>query len=310
MGVLEQNNRRRGILLGQEGNTLVLLIAINAILFAIVNFIKIGYNLGGYDVANYYKDVLGWFLVPGDTGDLVRRPWSILTYMFTHDEVWHMISNMLWLWVFGYIMQDLTGNRHMAPVYLYGGVAGAIFFQIMIHSFPVLRNSIPGMAPLQGGGAAIMAIAVATTTFAPGYRLLPFLNGGIPLWVLTLLFAAVDYALIASVGAGIGVAHLAGGLIGFVYVKAANRGKDWGAWMHNTYNWFFNLFDPTKRTISRAEMRRELFYQQGNRPPFHKKPAVTQQKIDEILDKINQHGYDFLTDEEKEYLTTASKEVD
>jgi membrane associated rhomboid family serine protease len=310
MGVLEQNNRRRGILLGQEGNTLVMLIAINAILFALVNFIKIGYFLSETDISGYYNNVLNWFLLPADMGKLIQRPWTFITYMFTHGEVWQMISNMLWLWVFGYIMQDLSGNRHLAPIYLYGGVAGAVFFLIMVNSFPVLRHTIPTMAPLSGGGAAIMAIAVATTTFAPGYRLLPFLNGGIPLWVLTLVFAAVDYALIASVGAGIGVAHLVGGVMGFVYVKAANRGKDWGAWMHKAYHWFFNLFDPSKRTISRAEMRRELFYQQGNHPPFHKKTAVTQQKIDEILDKINQHGFDFLTEEEKEYLTTASKEVD
>lgn len=298
------------MLLGQEGNTLVMLIAINAILFAIVNFIKIGYFLGEYDIANYYSNVLNWFLLPGDTTKLVSRPWTMLTYMFTHEEVWHMISNMLWLWVFGYIMQDLTGNRHMAPIYLYGGIAGAIFFLITVNSFPVLRHSLPDMAPLSGGGAAIMAIAVATTTFTPGYRLLPFLNGGIPLWVLTLVFVAVDYALIASYGAGIGVSHLAGGLMGFLYVRILGRGKDLGAWMHNVYNWFFTLFDPAKKSLSRAEMRRELFYQQGNHPPYKKTAMVTQQKIDEILDKINQHGIDFLTEEEKEYLATASKEVD
>lgn len=310
MGVLEQNNRRRGMLLGQEGNTLVMLIAVNAILFAIVNFIKIGYVLGGSNTAEYYKNVLNWFLVPGDTGRLLSRPWTMISYMFTHDDVWQMISNMLWLWAFGYIMQDLTGNRHMAPVYLYGGFAGALFFLVTVNSFPILKQSLSTMPPLAGGGAAIMAIAVATTALAPGFRLFPFLNGGIPLWVLTLVFAAIDYALVASMGAGIGVAHLAGGLTGFFYVRLLGKGKDAGAWMHYVYEWFFSLFDPNKRTISKADIRRELFYQQGNQPPFKKKPAVTQQKIDEILDKINQHGYHYLTDEEKEYLTTASKEVD
>jgi membrane associated rhomboid family serine protease len=37
-----------------------------------------------------------------------------LSYMFTHEAVWHMISNMLWLWSFGFILQQLTGNRHLA----------------------------------------------------------------------------------------------------------------------------------------------------------------------------------------------------
>jgi membrane associated rhomboid family serine protease len=315
MGVQEQNNRRRGMLLGEEGNSLVMLLAINAIIFGLFNFIKAAYFLGNMDLNDYYKNILGWFLVPADAHGLVSRPWSVLTYMFTHDGeglsgVAKLIGNMLWLWVFGYILQDLTGNRHLAPLYLYGGVAGAIFFLLTVNSFPVLRNMLPTMEPLQGANAAVMAIAVATTVMAPGYRIFPFLNGGIPLWVLTLVFVAVDYAMVAGSGAGLGVAHLAGGLVGFLYVGRLKAGKDWGAWMHQLYKWFFSLFDPAKRVSRQQEMRNEVFYQQGKQPAFRKKPIVTQQKIDDILDKINQQGYHLLTDEEKEYLKTASKEVD
>ena len=64
-----------------------------------------------------------------------------------------------------------------------------------------------------------MAIAVATTTLAPTYRLLPMLNGGIPLWVLTLIFIAFDYATIASANAGTAIAHLAGAATGFVFIQ-------------------------------------------------------------------------------------------
>ena len=295
------------MLLSQEGNTLFTLIAINAIMFVLVNFIKIAYFLGGMDVMAYYKNVLAWVLVPGDLEKLISRPWALVTFMFTHDGVWHMISNMLWLWAFGFILQDLTGNRHMAPIYLYGGFVGALMFLVTVNAFPVLRAGLADMSPLQGGGAAIMAIAVATTTLAPSYRIFPMLHGGIPLWVLTLVFVAIDYALIASSGAGIGVAHLAGGLIGFLYVRAMGRGADWGGWMHQAWQWFFNLFEPSAAVRKQEVVRREMFYKTGP-APFKTTTNLTQQRVDELLDKISQKGYHTLSEEEREYLKRASQE--
>lgn len=300
--------KRNGLLLGQEGNSLVALIAINAMAFVIINFIKIGYFLSGLELDAFYRNVLAWFLVPAKLDVLLSRPWSVITYMFSHEGVWHMISNMLWLWAFGYILQDLTGNRHLAPMYLYGGWIGSAMFMLTVNIFPVLQQSIASIAPLQGAGAAIMAVAVGTTALAPGYRIFPMLNGGIPLWVLTLIFVLVDYALIASVGAGTAVAHLAGGFVGMMYVRAMQRGKDWGEWMHQLSRWFLTLFDPKKPPTTRQQMRQQLHYKSGSTEPFKSKPHVTQQKIDEILDKINTKGYHFLTDEEKEYLRQASKE--
>lgn len=305
------------MLLGEEGNSLVLLLAINAIVFGMFNIIKVAYNLGDFGPKeNYVTHVLNWFLVPGELKALAYRPWSVLTYMFVHEGaglagVMPLISNMLWFWSFGYILQDLTGNRHIAPLYLYGGIAGSIFFILAVNIIPGLGNNLAAIVPMQGAGASIMAVAIATTVLAPGFRIFPFINGGIPLWVLTLIFVAIDFTLVASNNGGVAVAHVAGGLFGMVYVGRLKAGKDWGLWMHQVYNWFFTLFDPAKnQTLPVAEIRTELFYQQGKQPPYRKKTVVTQQRIDDILDKINQHGYQLLSEEEKEYLKTASKEVD
>ncbi|MES1215057.1 MAG: DUF6576 domain-containing protein [Bacteroidota bacterium] len=49
-------------------------------------------------------------------------------------------------------------------------------------------------------------------------------------------------------------------------------------------------------------------YYKSSKAPYNKTPNITQQRIDDILDKINQKGYQFLTDEEKELLKKASKE--
>ncbi len=290
-------------------NAVFVLMVICALAFVLINFIKISYFLGGLNMEAYRSNFLNWLLVPPGLSQLVERPWSFITYMFVHDGVWHMISNMLWLWAFGFILQDLTGSRDIVPIFLYGGLVGALAFVLTVNGFAVLRNNIAGIAPMMGAGSAIMAVAVATTVVSPGYRIFPMLHGGIPLWVLTLVFAAIDFATIASAGAGIGVAHLAGGLMGFLYIKAMDRGADWGGWMHRTNKWIGDLFEPSKEKEKQAaRIRQEVFYETRGQQPFKKSYNVTQQRVDELLDKINQKGYSYLTDEEKEYLRRASSE--
>jgi len=219
-----------------------------------------------------------------------------------------MISNMIWLWAFGYILQDLTGNRKLGPIYVYGGLAGALFFVLTINIFPVLQQDIASAIPMLGAGACVMAVSVATTTLAPDYRIFPMINGGIPLWVLTLIFVLIDFAMVAGNGAGIAVAHLAGAAMGFIYIKRLDKGHDMGNWMHSFYHWACHLFDPAKKKDAQR-LRQEVFYDVQGQQPFKKTPNVTQQKIDDILDKIGKNGYHFLTDDEKDYLKRASKDL-
>jgi membrane associated rhomboid family serine protease len=307
MSVL-QKNRRVSLLLGNDGNTLVILIAINLIMFVLINFIKIGYFLGGTPLENYYQNILRWIMVPGEAIKLLGRPWTIATYMFTHDGVWDLISTLLWLWGFGFILQSLSGNRHLAPLYLYGGFAAVLAFSLSVNLIPVLSQNA-SVYLLQGGKASVMAIAVATTVLAPGYRIFPMLNGGIPLWVITMIFVIIDFAMVSGGGAGIGLAHLAGALVGFLYMRRIKAGYDPGAPLHTAYNWFFSLFDPGPEKENVKNLRKEIFYKTEKSTPFVRKPHVTQQRIDELLDKINQKGLQTLTEEEKEYLTQASKET-
>ncbi len=309
MSVLSKS-RRQSILLGNDGNTLVILIAINLIMFVMINFIKISYFLGGLPLDNYYNQFVAYIMVPGKAATLAARPWTILTYMFAHDGVWSLISTLLWLWGFGFILQSLVGNRHLAPIYLYGGLAGVLAFSLAVNLIPVLSQNA-GSYMLEGGKAAVMAIALAATTMAPNFRIFPMLNGGIPLWVLTMIFVIIDFATISSSGAGIALSHLAGAMVGFIYITQLKAGSDIGQWMHSAYNWSISLFEPSPEVKRRDAIKKEIFYQASSTPakkPFVKKPNVTQQRVDELLDKINQRGYQTLSEEEKEYLRQASKE--
>ncbi|HRI21282.1 MAG TPA: rhomboid family intramembrane serine protease [Panacibacter sp.] len=309
MSVMRQN-RRNTILLGQDNNALAWLLIINAVVFIIINFIKIVYFLS-YDtnmfaVQSFHQQILDWFSLPAGIGRFATRPWTILTYMFSHEGVWQLIGTLLWLWGFGYIFQDLTGNSKIIPVYLYGGFAGALLFMLVSNVVPQYAAATSSAVPLLGGGSAVMAVALATTTLAPGYRIFPMINGGIPLWVLTLIFVAIDYATIASSSGSYALAHLAGGAAGFLFVNQMQKGRDWSEWMIKSWNWISNLFNPEKKFKKRS-LSQQNFYK-ATRKPFEKTPHITQQKLDEILDKINQEGYQSLSAEEKDFLKKASQE--
>lgn len=306
MGIRERKSRR-SILLGQDNNALVLLIAINLLMFVFINFIKISYYLGNFPEVDFNNNFLHWFVFPASGNSLLTRPWTILTFMFSHDDVWALISTLLWLWGFGFILQSLLGNKHLAPLYIYGGAIGAVVFFTTMQLIPVLRNNAPELW-LTGGGASIMAIALAATTLAPNYRIFSMLHGGIPLWILTMIFVILDYAMIASSSAGYGLAHLAGASIGFLYMQQVKNGHDWGKWMHGLVKWVLRLFQPHDKTAENEQLKREVFYNTGNQLPFQKTLKVNQLRIDELLDKINQKGYQSLSEDEKKYLKRASKE--
>ena len=76
--------------------------------------------------------------------------------------------------------------------------------------------------------------------------------------------------------------------------------------MSDFFDWVANLFNPDKPKKGK-NIKDELFYKSTS-APYKKTLNVTQQRVDDILDKINQKGYSFLTDEEKELLKRASNE--
>ncbi|GGB12041.1 rhomboid family intramembrane serine protease [Puia dinghuensis] len=301
-----EDNYRKKMVLGQDGNALVQLVVINAVLFAILKLVYVVYMVNNLSDAAYENNVLSWFFVPGSLDKLSTRPWTILTFMFSDGHVFRFIGNMVWLWGFGYILQDLTGNRKLIPIYLYGGIAGAVFFLICYAVFPRLHAQA-GLVDLAGANASVIAIAIATTTVAPDYRIFPMINGGIPLWILTVVYLLINFSTISHSDTGAYIANLSGAGAGFLFIYRLRKGHDGSIWINRFFDWCNDLFNPDKKKRTRSP-KDEFYYKVSGTQPFKKIPNVTQQRIDEILDKINQQGYRFLTDEEKEILKRAADE--
>lgn len=307
MNVREERSRNK-ISLGHDGNALINLIIINTVLFVLLKFIYVIYLITGLNIDAYHKNIFSWFTLPAELTKLSSRPWTIITYMFAHGSFFHLIANVIWLWAFGYILQDLTGNRKLIPIYIYGGMAGAFFYILSWYIFPSLKPDLPS-AVFFGANTSVMAVAVATTTVSSDYRIFPMINGGIPLWILTLVYVIIDFATIQAGDPARYIAHVAGAAMGFTFIYQLRKGKDWSEWMNNFFDWVNNLFNPDKKSKAKTA-KDEFFYKVKESQPYKKTPNVTQKRIDEILDKINQKGFHFLTDEEKDILKRAANRDD
>ena len=134
------------------------------------------------------------------------------------------------------------------------------------------------------------------------------IGSGFSLWILTLIFVAVDISFVAFSSVAIVVAHLAAAIIGFIFIKQLQKGSDWSSWMNNFVYWIDNLFNPSKKH-QRIKQSDRVYYK-ASTPVYNKIPNVTEKRIDEILDKISKKGYNSLSKEDKEFLERASKEAE
>lgn len=304
--------RTRRFTLGQPGNALFALFAANVGAFFVILLFNAFtlYAQQGQD--NSSVNALHWFALPANLVTLSERPWTILTFMFAQGGgtqplavLFAMVASMLWLWTFAYILQDLSGNKYIFPIYIYGSLAGALFFLITANSLPFL-SQYKNELFLNSAHFGTIAIAIAVTTLSPSYRVFRNLGAGIPIWILTVLYLVITF-IYFSLPTAAGFAVVGAALAGFGFVYLLKKGKDASAWMHSVYNWTKHKLNPRYNKL-KPSVKEKVFYNTSGRSPYTKQSNVTQQRIDEILDKINQKGYQFLTDEEKSILKRASEE--
>lgn len=296
--------------LGHDGNALTGLFTLNVIFFLILLVLQVAFFFYQQTPELYQEKVVNWFSLPSSLTKLSERPWTLLTYVFsdTGSNIIRIITNMIWLWAFGYILQEMSGNDKIIPIYIYGGLLGGVIFIAAHYLIPPLQP-MQGSATLLGANTGTIAVAMATTALAPNHKFFTMIRGGISIWVLMAVYIFIDLAGIAGLGAAYSLSHLGGALAGFMFVIFLRKGNDGSIWMNRFYTWLMNLFNPYKKTTKQAP-REKVFYETGGRKPYTKKAIITQQRVDEILDKINQKGYNFLTEEEKDILRKAAEDDD
>jgi membrane associated rhomboid family serine protease len=295
-----------GYSLGDSQNSLTRLVIINLVVFITLALCRAYFFFFYQDTSQievvFREQILQWFALPGNWQQILYRPWTLLSAMFTNVGVWMVLGHMLWLWAFGFIFQDLSGNRKIVALYLYGGLAGSLGYLLAVSLLPSSTTA----ALFFGAGPSVMAIAIATTMLSPYYRLFPQLMGGFPLWILTVIYVLVSIATKPLQQPISYLPLLAGSAMGFLFMQLIRMGYDLSDWMTRLFDSATNLFNPEKTRQKKSGIRDMHFYK-ATRQPYDKKPKLTQDRIDALLEKIHRQGMDSLTKEEKEFLERASQ---
>lgn len=282
----------------KTADILVQLIVINVAAFLIVRLGSFFLNMSPFGFAQ-------WFVLSDHPNTVLIRPWTLISYGFLHFGFMHILFNMLWLYWFGRIVLNFFTGRRLLTVYLLGAVSGGLLFVLSYNVFPVFEGT---RGYLIGASGAVTAVMIFIATYAPNTELRIF-RFNIKLWHIALFLFVFDLLRIPSSGnAGGLLAHVGGGIFGYVYALQLARGNDIGKWFENFMDWIANLFKVKREKPFKKVYRNVNPDQRTTSKP--KKPSKTekQQKIDTILDKIGQSGYDSLTKEEKDFLFKAGKE--
>ena len=215
---------------------------------------------------------------------ILVRPWTVITYMFLHAGMMHLLFNMLGLFFFGPRVEERLGSRSFLYLYLISGITGALLSLIMGPSAAVL-----------GASAAVFGVMLAFAWFWPEAPI--HIWGIIPIKARTLVIITTVLSLWSGFGGVRGnVAHFAhlGGYVGaFIYLKWLDRKR----------------LDFKKKATSGPPVR-ELKFTKRPDVDIQKVHEVNRAEVNRILDKISAHGMSALTPQERLFLSNFAQPDD
>ena len=247
--------------------------------------------------------IVSYFMVPADLGQLILQPWSLISYMFLHQGMWHLIINLAWLYFGGSLLLQYFDSKKLLAIYLLGGIAGAAMYILAYNLFPMFAGQTE-ISKALGASASVLAIVVAIATYIPNYKVRLFLFGKVKLKYIAIIAVIIDVLSLSGGNAGGHFAHLGGAIFGFMFSYQWLKGRDLTARFVMFLNSIEDLF---KSKPKKAKMKVKYRSEKASDDTYRKQKAERQQEIDIILDKINKSGYDSLSKKEKEILFNMSK---
>lgn len=206
------------------------------------------------------------------------RPWTVVTYMFLHGDLMHLLFNMLALFFFGPRVEDRIGSRPFAILFFLSGITGALL--------SVLFS--PG-SPIIGASGGVFGVMLAFAWFWPEEKI--FIWGVLPVQARVLVILTTLFALWSGFGGvGGGIAHFAhlGGYLGaFLYLRWLDRKR--------------TAFKRKATAAAPDAVRRVAGYRAIDLSAVHE---VNRGEIERILDKISAQGLGSLTPGETTFLAS------
>ena len=163
-------------------------------------------------------------LVPQDVIER-RWVWQPVTYMFLHANFFHILFNMLGLWMFGVELERMWGTRFFVKYYAITGV-GAAICTILVGLLPYAPTAITYTAVTIGASGALYGLLVAYALYFPDRPILMFLLFPVPAKFFVIIIGAISF--LSATGAGspavAHVAHLGGIIFGYLYLRGGRGG--------------------------------------------------------------------------------------
>ena len=282
-----------------QKSTLPRLILANILVFALVHLVNLVFWLFrlGPSGSGEISLIAEWLAVPSAFSALALKPWTVITYMFLHEDFLHLLFNMMVLYSGGIIFLQYLTEKQLFQTYIFGGLTGALFFILAFNTFPVFE-AVNTRAIALGASASVLAILVAISVYVPQYTVNLMFIGPIRLKYLALIFLVLDIFSIQGSNPGGHIAHLGGAFWGFMYIMMLKNKFD-----------FYRIFDIFKRSKLKVAYR-NTETQKPKRPlsdeEYNQKRNEYGARVDTILDKISKSGYTSLSEEEKEFLFRMS----
>ncbi len=283
-----------------KGSFLTRLIYINIGVFVIVKLLSAVLSLLGS--STFW---ITYLELPAFFHTLIKQPWSIITYMFMHHDIIHLIFNLLTLYWFGKIFTNYFSQKQLVGLYFLGGIGGATFY-IIAYNIVSSLNAHIFFSYLIGASASVMAIIFALVRYIPDEEVNIALIGPVKLKYLGLGMLILDLIGTTSVNAGGSIAHIGGALTGFLFANfILNSGKDITEPVNKVITWINDLFKQNKKPKFTVHKNTSKTDEEWNIENNNRK-RENNEEIDRILEKIKKSGYANLSDEEKKRLFDLS----
>lgn len=259
----------------QSQNKLTIIIVINVAVFLTVN---LGINIAHVNLTPY----LG---LPIDSSEFIYKFWTLFTYMFTHENLMHVLFNLILFFFSGQIFYSLLGEKRLLYLYVMSGVFGGVVFLLL----GMIAPQTFGGHYLIGASASVMGIIAVVALYAPNLLVNVFFIIEVPYKYFALIVFLLSTVIDFAVNTGGKISHIGGAAFGLVYGYYLKNGKDlFDFAIQNKSKKNLKIVHKSGQTSTKSEQSDEIY-------------------LNKLLDKIAKSGYDSLNKREKEDLFKLSQ---
>ena len=259
----------------------------NIIVFILINSLTtLLFLFSETESIEFKKIIINNLGASSNTKILLQKPWTIITHMFVHFNIFHLFFNMCYLYFSGKIFINYLSEKNLISVYIMGGLTGFLLYLYSTNTFPTFEHTSNEIA--LGASASALAILVAVSTYIPNLPIKIFTLGNIKLKYIAIVLIMIDFLSITKGNSGGHIAHIGGAFYGWAYIVMKKRNLNLGYFIDKII-----LFCIKKTPYT---------YKKENDYEYNARKKKEQKEIDMILDKISRSGYDSLSQNEKQTL--------